>query len=79
MRKTGLSSEPLQRMRGLNFKWEKGRLPGKKAIIYVLLHTNVCFVRGFVAQAQRQLLSPFGKLPFANGALANGALANGAF
>ena len=24
-------------------------------------------------QAQRQLLSPFGKLPFANGALANGA------
>ena len=29
-RKTGLSSEPLQRMRGLNFKWEKGRLLRKK-------------------------------------------------
>ena len=39
-RKTGLSSEPLQRMRGLNFKWEKGGLLRKKAIIYILLLHN---------------------------------------
>ena len=53
--------------------------------VFVVLISHTFFVRGGIHKvlsmkgvtqrgyAQRQLLSLFGKLPFANGALANGA------